>query len=337
MQLKNYEAASVQEALEMIKRDLGEDAVVLSTSRRGKRVEVVAARDGTAPPSNRVRARSERVRNESWGMREALSLLCDMLGQQGKVLPDDWAPLYEQLVTNGVSKTLACRITGRLREMHCHDIGVVLEDMIPITEFTKRVRVLIGPTGAGKTTTLAKLAAMAACLRDERAAIITTDTYRIAATDQIRIYARVMSVPMAIASDREAFRRAIERFSDRDVIYVDTPGQSPGDREAISLLAGMIGGFPDMESCLVLSLTSQRDHLLFSAREYGIMDPTSIIFTKVDESVKCGAMCDVVATTGIPVSWWTTGQSVPEDIKQATQSGVVDLIMGGNRWIRQPC
>ena len=335
MQLKSYEATSIQEALEMIKRDLGADAVVLSTSRRGKMVEVVAARDEATPPASPLRMAYGG--EEAWGTREALALLCDLLGHQGRVVPDDWAPLYERLVSAGVSRALACQITERLRKMHCHDVAAVLGTMITVTDFKKRIRVLVGPTGAGKTTTLAKLAAISTYSRGERTAIITTDTYRIAATDQIRIYARIMNVPMVVASDREAFQRALERFSDREVIYVDTPGQSPGNREAISILAGIIGDLPDMEACLVLALTSQREHLLFSARQYGLVGPTSVIFTKLDEGPRCGAMCDVAAATGMPISWWTTGQSVPEDIEPATLSGVVELIMGGNRWIRQPC
>jgi len=264
-----------------------------------------------------------------------VAVLFDLLGQQGKVIPDHWAPIYEGLVTNGLSKALSCQITNRLREMNSHDLSAALGDMVRIREFKKQIRILIGPTGAGKTTTLAKLAAISACTGEKRTAIITTDTYRIAATDQIRIYARIMNVPMAIAADREAFRRALERFADYDVIYVDTPGQSPSDREAIALLAGIVGGVPNTETCLVLALPSHRDHLLLSARAYGVMEPQSIIFTKIDECLKCGAMCDVVSATGMPLSWWTTGQNVPEDIEPATLAGLVDLIRGGNRWIRQ--
>jgi len=335
MQLKSYEASSVQEALEMIKRDLGEEAVVLSTSRRGKMVEVVAARDDKPP---RFKQFPEVPSDCGTGaIQEALSVLFDLLGHQGKVVTDAWAPVYDHLVMRGVSKAAACRITDRMRRLDRLDVKATLAEIIPIYEFKKRVRVLIGPTGAGKTTTLAKLAAISSFTLGESTAIITTDTHRIAATDQARIYARIMNLPFAVAADGEAFKRAVNKFADREVIYVDTPGRSPRDQEALARLASIIGGGQEIETCLVLSLTSQLEHLLLSAKEYSILGPVSLIFTKVDECVNRGAICDVVENTGLPVSWWTTGQNVPEDIEKATTKGIAELILGGCTWIKQPC
>ncbi|HOJ52666.1 MAG TPA: hypothetical protein PLT64_09345 [Syntrophales bacterium] len=335
MQLKTYEASSIQEALDMIKRDLGDSAVVLSTSRKGKLVEVVAAREGDDPAPRT--SKSVPFSLSSWEWREAVSILFDLVGQQGSIKPDEWAHYYTQLVARGVSKAGASRLADRMRRHKSHDLKAIISEMVKIHEFRSRVRVLVGPTGAGKTTTLAKLAAISAFRLGERVALITTDTHRIAATDQIRIYARIMNVPVAVAADGESFRKAVERFSDRDVIYVDTPGRAFADHEAINDLAETMRGVRDLETSLVLSLTSHLEHLLFSAREYGVLVPRSVIFTKVDECINRGAICDVVESTGLPVSWWTTGQNVPEDIEQANIEGLIELIMGGCTWIRQPC
>lgn len=335
MQIKTYEASSIQEALEMIKRDLGESAVVLSTARRGKVVEVVAAREGGEPGFTRQREMPLDLNH--WELREALSVLFDLVGQQGEFKPDDWAPLYSRLVARGMSKAGAARLTQRLRQLNSHRIEAVIGEVAQVYEFRQKVRVLAGPTGAGKTTTIAKLAAISAFNLEEKVALITTDTHRIAATDQIKVYARIMNLPMAVATDEDSFKKALERFADRDVIYVDTPGRSFSDRDAISGLAEIFNHCRDLETCLVLSLTSHLEHLLFSAREYGILRPKSVIFTKVDECVNRGAICDVLENTGLPVSWWTTGQNVPEDIEKANMEGLIELILGGLTWIRQPC
>ncbi|MCX7982204.1 MAG: hypothetical protein N2572_04745 [Syntrophales bacterium] len=335
MQIKTYEASSIQEALEMIKRDLGDSAVVLSTARRGKVVEVVAARDGCEPSPARWRELPTDL--GSWELREAISILFDLMGQQGGFKPDAWAPLYGQLVARGMSRAGASRLTNRLRGLKSHDVRVVLGELVRIYEFRSKIRVLIGPTGAGKTTTLAKLAAISAFTHGEKVALITTDTHRIGATDQIKVYSRIMNLPLAVATDVDSFKKAVDRFSDRDVIYVDTPGRAFSDRDAISGLAEIFGGQGDLETCLVLSLTSHLEHLLFSAREYGVLRPKSIIFTKVDECLNRGAICDVLEHTGLPVSWWTTGQNVPDDIEQANLEGIIELILGGLTWIKQPC
>ena len=344
MQVKNYEAPSIQEAMEMIRKELGQDAVILSTSRKGGNFEVVAARDGDdlpqkkpsvpAPvplqqsPAGKTRPSPSEGYPEAAEVQEALSVLFDIIGAGGRVRGDELSPFYHRLVASGMSKASACKIAEELRADGRMDGKAFLAERLPVRTMRKRIRALVGPTGAGKTTTLAKLAAEAAFGEKQRVAIITTDTHRIAATEQVRIYAKIMDIPMAVASDRASYLKAIERFDDADVIFIDTPGRSHGDKEALEALNRTLRACENTETCLVLSLTSTREHLLRSVEHYGLFESASIVFTKLDECSRYGAICDIMEKTDIPVSYLTMGQNVPEDIEKATSAGIAELILG---------
>jgi flagellar biosynthesis protein FlhF len=339
MQLKSYEAASIQEAMALIRKEMGEDAVILSTNRKDNAFEVVAARDGnytpsakapSAPPNNKADKTRllPREHSEIGELREDMAVLFDILGAGRRGAADEYTSVYHRLVTGGMSRSGACKIAETMRADGQTDVFGLLKKILPVYEPRKRIRALVGPTGAGKTTTLAKLAAETAFEKKCATAIITTDTHRIAATEQIRIYAKIMDIPMAVAPDRTSYVRAVERFADKDIIYVDTPGRSHNDKEALESLSRTLGAFNDTEACLVLAMTSTREHLVKSVSQYGVFENSNIIFTKLDECDRFGAIYDVVEKTGIPISYFTVGQNVPEDIEKATSERIAELILG---------
>jgi len=337
MQLKNYEAESIQEAMAMIRKEMGDDAIILSTNRKGSNFEIVAARDGDKRPSRPAPKAEDKKITQTWlpedpayigKLQDTLETLFDILGSGTKGGGDELAPLYYRFVMGGVSKPHACKLAEKIRTGTETNAYAALKNSLPLYKTKKRIRVLVGPTGAGKTTTLAKLAAETAFGEKRGTAIITTDTHRIAAPEQIRIYAKIMDIPMAVAPDRPEYLKAIARFADKDVIYVDTPGRSYADREALQTLNATLRGGGDMEISLVLALTSTREHLHASAKRYAAFDSTSIIFTKLDECSRYGAMYDIIEGTGIPVSYVTMGQNVPEDIERATPDRIAEIILG---------
>lgn len=339
MQLKSYEAASIQEAMTMIRKELGEDAVILSTNRKDNGYEVIAARDGDDRANESMPAKPQRKIEEKWfpegrtelgELQDAVRTLFDLIGSSGRGDGDRFSPLYYRFLAGGMSRAAACSFAEKLRTENQADAFETMKKYLPTCSRLKRkrIRALIGPTGAGKTTTLAKLAAETAFGEKRSTAIITMDTHRIAATEQIRIYAKIMDIPMAIAPDKISYEAAIARFADKEVIYVDTPGRSHRDKESLESLSGILRAVPDTESSLVLSMTSTREHLLASAEHYGVFGSAHIIFTKLDECTKYGAMVDVMEKTGLPVSYWTTGQNVPDDIEKATPERIAELIVG---------
>jgi flagellar biosynthesis protein FlhF len=195
----------------------------------------------------------------------------------------------------------------------------------PVRE--SRVKVFLGPTGVGKTTTLAKLAARYALEQKKRVGLITTDTYRIAAIEQLKVYARIMDLPLEVATGREAFHRSMEHLKDRELILVDTPGRSRGEKGHLAELKEVLTGDWDLETNLLVCLTSSRECLQEVVERYRAFGYDQIILTKLDECTNCGHLGELVERADRPVSYITTGQKVPQDIEQASPARLAQLMM----------
>jgi flagellar biosynthesis protein FlhF len=187
---------------------------------------------------------------------------------------------------------------------------------------------LIGPTGVGKTTTLAKLAAHYAIEERKRVWLIAADTYRIAATEQLKLYAKIMGLPIEIAAEKESFKKAMGKFSDLDMILIDTPGRNQTDEIHIREMADILNQAGPVNTSLLLSMTSSRENMLDAAHKFSVIPYDDIIFTKMDESVSCGSMYDVIEQIRKPVPYITNGQNVPKDIIKTNPDEIVRLIMG---------
>ena len=174
----------------------------------------------------------------------------------------------------------------------------------------RRIKAFIGPTGVGKTTTLAKLAAHYSLEKKMKVGMITTDTYRIAAAEQLKVYAKIMGLPIQIASEKDMFLRSLASFADKDMILVDTPGRNHNDDRHLNELKDTLdlrcGNRFTLKSCC------QREYLLNTANRFKIFEYDRIILTKVDECNHFGSMYDVLDEIGKPVSHVTTGQNVPQ-------------------------
>lgn len=374
MQIKRYEVGSIQEAMNKIKMDLGEEAVILSTKRlRGGKVplfEVTAARDenkknvDSRKPheahergSQRVSASAEMdmirndlaemkylirdirkedpIRRELSQLREYLNNLMNVLGNWEKNLfPGPPSKIYYHLVANGVSRERAYRLVNTIDKIDnfentCKSLENTITSSIPVQDLRKRKGIIafVGPTGVGKTTTLAKLAARYSMSEKLSVGLISADTYRIAAADQLKTYAKIMGLPIRVVSEKEEFKEALSRFSDRDIVMVDTPGKSRKDRGYIEKLRDFLSVGVAVETNLLLSLTASRENMLEAASRFDTVNYDNIIFTKVDEATGLGSMYDVIDQVGKPVSYLTVGQNVPNDIEDANPGRIARLIM----------
>ena len=193
--------------------------------------------------------------------------------------------------------------------------------------FSKKFVSVIGPTGVGKTTTLAKIAAECTLKYRKKAGFITTDTYRIAAIDQLKTYAKILTVPLEVCYDLDDFRRACRNFSDLDIIFIDTAGRNYRNAYYIKELENVIDFNEALDTYLVLSLTSkQRDMEEVYSRFAGI-PVKQFIFTKMDETSNIGPMYNMIAKYQKGVAYITNGQSVPDDIMTASAEGIVKSIL----------
>ena len=275
-------------------------------------------------------------------MREMLDTFFDTMGFQRKEkFPGALQKIYHHLVSIGVSRPKAFLLVstlnrnlppGKLQDEAA--LGRTAEKLLSMSiglsyrgAERKRICALVGPTGAGKTTTLAKIAARATLEEKKRVGLITTDTYRIAAAEQLKTYARIMQVPIEVASDKTAFRVALAKLSDRDLVLVDTPGKNSAEPGYIDRLRDLLQLDAPVETSLLLPLTSSQDNLAENVARFRPVGYQSIIFTKLDESRHFGRIYNVIDQERKPVSWVTSGQNVPQDIERIDPGRLANMIM----------
>ena len=261
---------------------------------------------------------------------------------------DALADAYASLIAQELSRDLAERVVSALQEeldeASLEDPEAVraallghLATLVPTAEdleFTRprdgrpRTIAFVGPTGVGKTTTLAKIAATMT-LRDEiKVGLVTSDTYRIAAVDQLRTYAEILGLRLEIASTPVEMRAALERCADLDAVLIDTPGRSQNDTDRIADLRAIVDAARPHETHLVLSGTAAERVLLREAEAFSTLGPDRVVLTKLDEAVTFGMLVSVVRRIGRRISWVTTGQEVPTDVERATSHRLANLMLG---------
>lgn len=192
----------------------------------------------------------------------------------------------------------------------------------------RRVVALVGPTGVGKTTTVAKLAANAKLSLGLRVGLVTVDTYRIAAVEQLRTYAEIIDLPLAVADAPDRILGALSDLGPVDLALIDTAGRSPRDEVKIRELADFLAMARPDEIHLVLSAVSGEKSLHAVVERFAPLGFDRLILTKLDEADRLGALLGVVSRAGRPVSYLTIGQGVPDDIEAADRDRLAALILG---------
>lgn len=196
---------------------------------------------------------------------------------------------------------------------------------------SQKVVALVGPTGVGKTTTTAKLAAMYAMNKGATVALVTTDNFRVGAVEQLKTYARIMDLPLEVVATPEEMRSVLDRHADKDLIIIDTAGRSPKDEERLAELAALVGVEPSMELHLCLSATTKDRELEDIVKRFSLLPVSRLLFTKLDESESLGCIVNTHLKTGLPLSYFTNGQMVPEDISMASARKLANLLISRTR------
>lgn len=189
---------------------------------------------------------------------------------------------------------------------------------------------LVGPTGVGKTTTLAKMAANQLLRGVGRVALITIDTYRIAAVEQLKVYGEIMNLPVEVVTTPEQLQQAFARHRDKELILIDTAGRSPRNDLSMAELEAFLGA-AGTENHLVLSATTRDRELTEAVQRFSRIPLHSLIFTKLDECEQCGSLLNIPLTQQLPLSFLTNGQRVPEDLLEADVEAITGFITGSYR------
>ena len=187
---------------------------------------------------------------------------------------------------------------------------------------------LVGPTGVGKTTTIAKLAANYRLREKRRVGLITVDTYRVAAVEQLRTYADIIDLPMEVVATPREMREAVARMSHLDLVLMDTAGRSPRDEIKIQELKSMLGEAEPDDVHLVLSSTAGAKSLIGTTERFAEVGTTAILLTKLDEANSLGHLVSLVRECRLPISYLTDGQNVPDDIQVAERRRLAYMLLG---------
>jgi flagellar biosynthesis protein FlhF len=260
-------------------------------------------------------------------------------------MSDELFRLFTQLLDADVGEETARQLIERLRSQAAPEdlddpmllrarLARLVEEEIrvagPIRLIPRRRRVvaLVGPTGVGKTTTIAKLAANFH-LRDRcRVGLITVDTYRVAAVEQLRTYADIIDLPMEVVAQPAEMQPALERMADLDLVLLDTAGRSPRDDLKIHELKAMLAEARADEIHLVLSAVASLSSHRRAIEQFDQVGATAMLLTKLDEATSLGTILPMLRASRLPISYVTYGQNVPDDIEPAQARKLARLVLG---------
>ncbi len=263
-------------------------------------------------------------------------------------VPHEIIPFYKDLVQQGMSKRLSAElihaVIQNMSPEHARDSKIFIERLalelrkritttngIPVCSGVPRWVVFCGPTGVGKTTSLAKISAHYAIHEKVRTALASTDTYRVGATEQLKIYAQIIGVPLKIIDDKKTAWETLQEYSKYDLVFMDTAGNSPFNTRQVRELHEILQVIKPYETILVLGAHTPLEDLRYNVAGFSSLGPTSLIFTKLDETRRFGSMLSLILETGLPVGYLTHGQNVPDDFTLATPGGIVELLIEGKR------
>lgn len=261
--------------------------------------------------------------------------------QSGKeLLPED-SPLAKELARNGVSTDLIRTIIDTLNtlspESESQSINsrfsealgrlIKFAGTLKLKKNSPRIIALVGPTGVGKTTTTAKLAAMYALNRGNKVALITMDIFRVGAVEQLKTYSRIMGIPLEVASTPKELETMVKKHSACDLIFIDTAGRSHKDKEKLDEMKSFFEHKIPVEVYLCLSATTKDRELEEILHRFSIFQISKVVFTKIDESESLGNMVNLLMKDNLSIAYFTTGQRVPEDIEVATSAKLAEMIL----------
>jgi flagellar biosynthesis protein FlhF len=316
---------------------------------RGSDDDVVLRHGGPHPlPPESSRPQPElphAMQNQLSELQVMVQELCRRSDAPNHGLPEELFQLFTDLLDSDLSEDLARELVERVRTetkgSHIDDLLMVkarlarmiesevrVSGPIQITPGRCRLVALVGPTGVGKTTTIAKLAANYHLKEKRRVGLITVDTYRIAAVEQLRTYADIIDLPMQVVSTPREMREAVGRMDNLDMILLDTAGRSPKDEVRIQELRAFLTEADADEVHLVLSSVASARVLEQTAERFAAVGTTSLVLTKLDEATGLGNILPLVRTSQLPLSYLTNGQNVPDDIEVAESMRVARLILG---------
>jgi flagellar biosynthesis protein FlhF len=350
MKLKSFFADSIEEAIGQARREMGPEAMLVHSKRSSAEsrhlgvYEVVCASDKetatTAPPEQKETPRAPSIDNlvrEVTGVREQMERLARSLARCGGGMTmagsaPDLAAAFNALTDAELDAALTYEIiaalnspleTGAIRSQASRFVRVDAELGHP--QSTQKIAALVGPPGAGKTSALIKLAVRYGISAHKRVQLLTLDTYRIAAAEELQAYAAILGIGCRVVDNIDNLEQSLAEFHQADLILIDTPGLSRNEMDED--LAQALNKVTELDTHLVLAASMRSRDLGRAAEQYSIFKPDKLLFTRLDETETYGPIVSTSARMNLPVSFLAGGQRIPEDITPATKDALLSLLV----------
>ncbi len=343
----------MQDTIFKVKAEMGSDAIILNTRKfkeggflgffGREKVEVLAGVEEDTNTNNRTK--NSGVQS---GTRKELDDIKNMIEKLNRnwqqddferTLDENCRELYQHLRDQEITKGILQEIIKPVQEGENRQekLEILRDELVDLLggpavidiNSTPYVVALVGPTGVGKTTSIAKLAADFARHPDNKVGLITADTYRIAAVQQLKTYSDIINVPLEVVYNEEEFSSVLAGdYRNYDIVFVDTPGSSWDDKVQLGRLQKMLTGDLLDEVHLLISLNQKLDNMLKVIDEFSALKPDKILLTKIDEATSYGDLINLRSKCELPYSYYSFGQDVPDDIGEAEPQKLLPYLLG---------
>ncbi len=365
MQIKKFIAPTLKDATAQMKEELGSEAVILSTrvvedGNRKKMFEIVAGIDSRIAPKEEpapvqkeqkqssfeaeLKKLSEKIYNSP------VSAVSEMPKQEKPPKPEaesflekELKEIVDVLLYREVQKSIVTVILNQLKKyksvLNPENIDSYvlssIASLVSTTAFelkkrgTPKIVSLVGPTGVGKTTCIAKLAVISKILQNLDVGLISIDTYRLGAIDQLRTFSEISDIELLVAYEASEMPELIKKLKKKDIIFIDTAGRSQKNLSNLEKTKEFLDAAGTHDSFLVLSATSSSKNLIDVAERFRLFNYSSIMFTKIDEAVSYGNILNTSVATNTPITFLTNGQIIPDDIISADSDFIAKMVLTG--------